>query len=87
MSIFDQNWFHIVGNTFSDFCANIFQNLPNQSGKNDFFYLKSAFSTLRLNFSRTKQITAKPMILSYVGHFYKHLTKIKKILREFFSKR
>ena len=44
MSIFGQNWFHIVGNnTFSYFCANIFQNLPSQSWKNDFFNLKSAF--------------------------------------------
>ena len=34
------------------------------------FWLKSAF--LGLNSSRTKEITAKPMVLSYVGHFSKH---------------
>ena len=34
------------------------------------FWLKSAF--LGLNSSRTKEITAKPMVLSYVGHFCKH---------------
>ena len=33
----------------------------------------SFFATVRLNFSRTKNITAKPMVLSYLGHFYKHL--------------
>ena len=33
-------------------------------------WLKSAF--VGLNFSWTKEITAKPMGLSYVGHFYKH---------------
>ena len=36
-----QNWFHIVGNTFSDFSANIFQNLPNL--EQFIFYLISAF--------------------------------------------
>ena len=35
--------------------------------------LKSAF--LGLNSSRTKEITAKPMVLSYVGHFSKHWDK------------
>ena len=34
------------------------------------FWVKSAF--LGLNSSRTKEITAKPMVLSYVGHFSKH---------------
>ena len=34
------------------------------------FAVKSAF--LGLNSSRTKEITAKPMVLSYVGHFSKH---------------
>ena len=33
-------------------------------------WLKSAF--LGLNFSRTKEITANPMVLSYIEHFYKH---------------
>ena len=46
---------------------------------------KSAF--LGLNSSRTKEITAKPMVLSYVGHFSKHWNKkTKKILVAFFSK-
>ena len=34
------------------------------------FGVKSAF--LGPNSSRTKEITAKPMVLSYVGHFSKH---------------
>ena len=34
------------------------------------FAVKSAF--LGLNSSRTKEITAKPMVLSYVGYFSKH---------------
>ena len=35
----------------------------------------------------TKEITAKPMELSYVEHFYKHLkTKLRKSLEHFFLK-
>ena len=34
------------------------------------FWLKSAF--FGLNYSRTKENTAKPMVLNYVGHFSKH---------------
>ena len=45
------------------------------------FGVKSAF--LGLNSSRTKEMRAKPMVLSYVGHFSKHW---KKILGAFFSK-
>ena len=50
------------------------------------FNLKSAFfSTLRLNISRTKEFTVKPMLLSYVGHFYTHLkNKLTKSLELFF---
>ena len=47
------------------------------------FGVKSAF--LGLNSSRTKEITAKPMVLSYVGHFSKHWTK-QKVLGAVFSK-
>ena len=36
------------------------------------FEVKSTF--LGLNSSRTKEITAKPMVLSYVGQFSKHWT-------------
>ena len=46
------------------------------------FWLKPAF--LGLNSSWTKEITAKPMVLSYVGHFYKHWKK--KSLERFFLK-
>ena len=45
---------------------------PSQSWKNDFC---AFFSTLRLDFSRTKEITAKRMVLSYVGHFLNIETK------------
>ena len=45
------------------------------------FGVKSTF--LGLNSSRTKEITAKPMVLSYVGHF---LNIEKKICGAFFSK-
>ena len=64
------------GEHFSDLCAKKFQNLPGQSRKIDFFIKnKHLCATLRLNISRIKEITAKPMVLSYVGHFYKHLNK------------
>ena len=46
------------------------------------FAVKSAF--LGLNSSRTKEITAKPMVLSYIGHFSKHCKK--KSLEQFFLK-
>ena len=40
-----------------------------------------------LNISRTKEITAKPMVLSYVEHLYKHLKKkLRKSLERFFLK-
>ena len=84
MSIFGQKWFHIAGNTFSDFSAKNVQNLPSQSWKNDFFHLKSVFFATK--FQPNQKITAKPMVLSYVEHLYNHFKKIKKSLDRFFLK-
>ena len=53
------------------------------------FFIKNQHfcATLRLNISRTKEITAKPKVLSYVGHFYKHLKQnLRKSLEHFFQK-
>ena len=53
----------------------------------DFFIYNFFFSTLRLNFGRTKKVTAEPMVLSYVGHFYKYLKKkLENSLERFFRK-
>ena len=35
------------------------------------FFLSKISIFVQLNISQTKEITAKPMVLSYVGHFYK----------------